>query len=146
MCIRDRVVGGDLNVGHLDLDIYNVGAPHIKKTSGLTPQERASWTETLETAGNAGFVDTFRHFPPEASGWYTYWSQRAGNRPVNKGLRIDGFAASKRAVKDEDGHEGGGGDGEEEQEGIPLVVDGFILDKLTVGASDHAPIGVTLSL
>jgi exonuclease III len=48
------VVGGDLNVGHLDLDIYNVSAAHIKKTSGLTPQERASWTETLATAGEVG--------------------------------------------------------------------------------------------
>jgi hypothetical protein len=26
------------------------------------------------------------------------------------------------------------------------VVDGFILDQLTVGASDHAPIGVTFTL
>jgi hypothetical protein len=34
---------------------------------------------------------------------------------------------------------GGGGVGVE-------VVDGFILDQLTVGASDHAPIGVTLAL
>ena len=147
------VIGGDLNVGHLDLDIYNVGAPHIKKTSGLTPQERASWTETLSTTGEAGLVDTFRHFHPEASGWYTYWSGRAGNRPVNKGLRIDGFAASKRAIV----LPTTAAEGDDEKEKVKVkvkaggdcgirVVDGFILDKLTVSASDHAPIGVTLAL
>ena len=131
------IVGGDLNVGHLDPDIYNVGAPHIKKTAGLTPQERASWSRTLAEAGSEGLVDTFRHFHPDAQGWFTYWSGRAGNRPFNKGLRIDGFAASRRAI--------GGGEGESEGCGV-AVVDGFILDQLTVGASDHAPIGFTLAL
>ena len=54
-----------------------------------------------------GLVDSFRHFHPDAAGWFTYWSGRAGNRPFNKGLRIDGFAASKRAMGG-----GGGGGGE----------------------------------
>ena len=124
------VFGGDLNVGHLDADIYNVSAPHVKKSAGLTPRERESWSATL--AHGAGFVDTFRHFHPDVTGWFTYWSGRAGNRPRNRGLRLDYFAASTRVVFDE-------------KEKV-AVTDGFILDALTVGASDHAPIGVTLAL
>ena len=123
------VVGGDLNVGHLDEDIYNVDAPHTKKQCGLTPEERASWTRTLE---EVRLVDTFRAFHPNARGWYSYWSGRAGNKPRNRGLRLDYFAASERIAA------GAGG-------GV-RVVDSFVLDKLVAEASDHAPVGITLAL
>ena len=113
------VLGGDLNVGHLDIDIYNVDAAHIKKIAGLTPEERQSFSETLS---ELKFVDSFRKFHPEKTGWFSYWSGRAGNRPKNRGLRLDYFVTSERLD----------------------VVDGFILDRLTVGASDHAPLGVTV--
>ena len=125
------VVGGDLNVGHLDEDIYNVDAPHTKKQCGLTPEERASWTRTLE---EVRLVDTFRAFHPNARGWYSYWSGRAGNKPRNRGLRLDYFAASERIAA---GAGGGGG---------VRVVDSFVLDKLVAEASDHAPVGITLAL
>ena len=36
-------------------------------------------------------ADAFRTAWPHAAGQYTYWSQRARNRPVNRGLRIDYF-------------------------------------------------------
>ena len=39
---------GDLNVAHLDSDIYNYFAPHIKKTPGCTVEERQSMTTMLE--------------------------------------------------------------------------------------------------
>ena len=54
------VFTGDLNVGHLDLDIHNPTAKHIDKQAGLTPQERASFTEFL--SGN--FHDAFRYLYP----------------------------------------------------------------------------------
>jgi exodeoxyribonuclease III len=44
---------GDMNVGHLNVDIYNAHAKHIPKIPGLTPEERASHTKLLE----CGFVD-----------------------------------------------------------------------------------------
>jgi exodeoxyribonuclease III len=125
------IVGGDLNVGHLDEDIYNVDAPHTKKQCGLTPEERASWTRTLE---EVRLVDTFRAFHPNARGWYSYWSGRAGNKPRNRGLRLDYFAASERIAAG-----AGGGAG-------VRVVDSFVLDKLVAEASDHAPVGITLAL
>jgi exonuclease III len=51
---------GDLNVAHLDADIYNYDAKHIVKQSGCTPQERAAFGEML----SCGFVDAFRHLYP----------------------------------------------------------------------------------
>merc|ERR1712087_1008642 len=50
-----------------------------------------SFTEQLD----AGFVDVFRKLHPTAKGNYSYWSQRAGNRAPNKGLRLDYFVASE---------------------------------------------------
>ena len=131
---KPTVVGGDLNVGHLDLDIYNKDAPHIKKSAGLTPEERASFTKMLQTLN---LEDTFRKFHRDATGWFTYWSGRVGNRPKNRGLRLDYFLASARAFAN---------DGEETTTADVQVLDGYILDRLTVGASDHAPLGVTLAL
>jgi exonuclease III len=49
-----------MNVGHLDLDIHNPDAKHIKKQAGLTAQERKSFTDLLAT----GFIDAFRFFYP----------------------------------------------------------------------------------
>ena len=129
------VCGGDLNVGHLDADIYNKDAPHVKKSAGLTPEERASFSKTLE---DVCLRDTFRVFHPDATGWFTYWSGRVGNRPKNRGLRLDYFLASRRAFAGEQSKSGSPADVE--------VLDGYILDRLTVGASDHAPLGVTLAL
>ena len=78
---------GDLNVAHKSLDAYNFGAKHLDKQAGLTPEERVSFQEQLD----AGFVDAFRELHPDKQGHYTYWSQRAGNRLPNKGLRLDYF-------------------------------------------------------
>mmetsp|Transcript_49729 Transcript_49729/g.120544 ORF Transcript_49729/g.120544 Transcript_49729/m.120544 type:complete len:590 (-) Transcript_49729:1584-3353(-) len=83
---------GDLNIAHRSLDIWNDGASHLDKQAGVTPQERASFTEQLESGG---FVDAFRRLHPDAKGNYSYWSQRAGNRAPNKGLRLDYFVCSK---------------------------------------------------
>ena len=54
------VLAGDLNVAHLDLDIYNYEAKHIVKQAGLTPQERKSFQSFLDK----GFVDALRYFYP----------------------------------------------------------------------------------
>jgi len=115
------VMGGDLNVAHLDVDIYNVESPHVVKSAGTTPEERQSFAQTLQSLD---FVDTFRKQHPHVTGWYTQWSQRAGNRPKNRGLRLDYFICSKRLD----------------------VVDGFICEQTAPWASDHAPLGVTLRL
>jgi exodeoxyribonuclease III len=78
---------GDLNVAHTNLEVWNDGAKHLATQAGVTAEERASFTAQLD----AGFIDAFRRLHPDAKGHYSYWSQRAGNREPNKGLRLDYF-------------------------------------------------------
>jgi exodeoxyribonuclease III len=51
---------GDLNVAHLDLDIYNFDAKHIMKQAGLTPEERQSFGDLLAQ----GYKDALRFLYP----------------------------------------------------------------------------------
>jgi exodeoxyribonuclease III len=88
---------GDLNIAHQAYDIWNNGAKHLDKQAGVTPQERASFTEQLQ----AGYVDVFRQLHPHARGHYSYWSQRAGNREPNKGLRLDYFVCSPEMLQND---------------------------------------------
>jgi len=117
---------GDLNVAHLDEDIWNVGAAHIKKSAGTTPQERKAFGVMLE---ENNLHDAFRFLHKDVKGWFSYWSVRAGNRPYNKGLRLDYTLASKRMF---------------DATSDVSIADSFILDKIT--GSDHAPVGITLTL
>lgn len=123
---KPTLLCGDLNVAHQDIDIYNVTAKHVAKSAGTTPQERASFGRLLE----GGWADSFRWAHPAAKGCYTYWSTRAGNRPLNRGLRLDYFVVSEGLV--------GSGPG-------LRLHDAWILDQATVGASDHCPVGLMLS-
>ena len=98
-------VGGDLNVAVEDIDFYNPAARHVAKQAGLTPEERASARLLTSAAPGTdgvgdglGMVDCFRLRHPHAAGQYTYWSQRARNRPLNRGLRLDYFLLSSGAA------------------------------------------------
>ena len=84
---------GDLNVAHREIDLRNPESN--QKNAGFTPQERAKFTQLL----NSGFIDTFRHFYPEKEGAYTWWSYMFKARPNNVGWRIDYFCVSE-ALKD----------------------------------------------
>jgi len=120
---------GDLNVAHLDTDIWNVEAPHVPKSAGTTPQERESFGQLLE----AGFVDGFRKMHPEALGAFTYWSVRAGNRGRNRGLRLDYAVVSRDMV---DMVEGAG-------DSVQLV-DAFHIADLASG--DHCAVGALVAM
>ena len=151
-CLREldtgkpTIVIGDLKISpEGEKDVYNwTTAPRLKDAEepkmcendkkkggvpGMTRKERESFQEMLET--NDGFVDSFRHFHPDATGWYTRWSVRAGNRPYNAGVRSDLALVPTRTLEDD---------------ADVKVVDAFILDKTTAGHSDHAPIGITLKI
>jgi exonuclease III len=54
------IFAGDLNVGYLDLDIYNFDAKHIHKQASLTPEERASHAQLI----SEGYIDALRFFYP----------------------------------------------------------------------------------
>lgn len=81
---------GDLNVAHTEEDLanpkQNVGE------HGFTDEER----EGIDNIIKAGFVDSFRHFTPEGSGHYTWWTHWANARARNVGWRIDYWFVSKK--------------------------------------------------
>ena len=116
---------GDLNVAFDEKDTWNEGAKHLPKSAGTTPEERASFDRQL----SAGFVDAFRHLHPEGRGHYSYWSQRAGNRGPNKGLRLDYFVCSRGLFEE----------GKKER-----VRDSYMLPDME--GSDHCPIVLEIEI
>ena len=80
------VIGGDLNVGHTEKDLY------LKycNSSGFLPEERKWFDEMLDI----GFLDSFRMFQKEG-GYYTWWHLRDPKREKNNGWRFDYFLVSE---------------------------------------------------
>ena len=86
------VICGDMNVAHQEIDLKNPKTN--RKNAGFTDEERAKMSELL----GAGFVDTWRHFYPDAEGVYSWWSYRFKAREKNAGWHIDYFIVSERFV------------------------------------------------
>ena len=80
---------GDLNVAHKEIDLKNPKTNH--HNAGFTDEEREKFTQLLDN----GFVDTFRHFYPDLTGAYSWWSYRRNARATNAGWRIDYFVVSE---------------------------------------------------
>lgn len=109
---------GDLNVAHLDIDIYD---PKSKRGEhGFTDQERERFGDYL----SAGFVDTFRHLHPDSTEVYTWWNMMTRARGRNAGWRIDYFVASESLA--------------------PKIAEANI--HMEQMGSDHCPVSVTLDL
>jgi len=107
---------GDLNVAHREIDLKNPKTN--RKNAGFTDEEREKFSRLLEN----GFVDTFRHFYPDAEGIYSWWSYRFKAREKNAGWRIDYFLVSE-CLKDR-------------------LQDAMIYTE--VMGSDHCPVGLLL--
>jgi len=86
------LVMGDFNTAHHDHDLAR--PKQNRKTSGFLPEECREVTRWI----SGDWVDTFRHFQPEATGAYSWWSQRFGVRAKNVGWRIDMALASPGAM------------------------------------------------
>ena len=86
---KSVVFCGDLNVAHREIDIKNPKSN--LRNAGFTQEERDKMTALL----NSGFIDTFRHFHPEETGAYSWWSYRFHARENNAGWRIDYFIVSR---------------------------------------------------
>lgn len=111
------IICGDLNVAHKEIDLKN---PKTNvKNAGFTQEERDKMTDLL----SLGLVDTFRHFYPDATGIYSWWSYRFKAREKNAGWRIDYFLTDKKIIE--------------------RVQDSFILTD--VMGSDHCPVGIILN-
>ncbi|CAJ0913052.1 7754_t:CDS:2, partial [Entrophospora sp. SA101] len=87
---------GDLNVAHKEIDLTNPDKNH--KTAGFTPEERGNFEKILNGGGDNKFVDTWRHFHPNALGCYTYYSYRYQCRSKNIGWRLDYHVVSERIL------------------------------------------------
>ena len=83
------VLCGDLNVAHREIDLTNPKSN--RKNAGFTDEEREGFQQLLD----AGFVDTFRHFYPDQTDIYSWWSYRFRAREKNAGWRIDYFVVSE---------------------------------------------------
>lgn len=88
--VKPVIICGDLNVAHEEIDLANPKTN--QKNAGFTPQERSAMTRLLAS----GFIDTFRHLHPDATGAYSWWSYRMNARARNVGWRIDYFLISER--------------------------------------------------
>ncbi len=91
--IKPVIYCGDLNVAHTEIDLKNPG-PNAGN-AGFSDQERGKMTELLES----GFTDVWRHFNPDVTGVYSWWSYRFNARANNAGWRIDYFIVSDRIVE-----------------------------------------------
>lgn len=107
---------GDLNVAHEEIDLARPQSN--RKSAGFSDEERASFTELLES----GFIDTFRHFHTNTTEAYSWWSYRGGARQRNVGWRLDYFGVSPSLI-----------DRVKEASILPHVL-----------GSDHCPVAITL--
>ena len=107
---------GDLNVAHQEIDIARPKSN--RRSPGFTNEERESFTNIL----SQGFVDTFRHFHPDRTDAYSFWSIRSNARANNVGWRLDYFCVSQSL--------------------LPRVQQSNILSD--VEGSDHCPVELVL--
>ena len=114
---KEVIFCGDVNVAHEPIDLAR---PKANETEiGFLPEER----EKLDKFEREGFVDTFRHLHPQKVE-YSWWDVKTRSRERNVGWRIDYFWISKNI--------------------LDKVEKAFILGE--VEGSDHAPVGLTISL
>jgi exodeoxyribonuclease-3 len=111
------IVTGDFNAAHTEIDLAR--PKENKNSAGFLPEERA-WMDRVSDHYN--YTDTFRHFNPDTTDAYTWWTYRAGARQRNIGWRIDYVMASHTA--------------------LPHVKEAFI--HRDVKGSDHCPVGIVL--
>lgn len=87
------IIVGDYNIAHREIDVFD--PIRLSTASGFLPEER----EWMESFFKLGFVDTFRHFFPDATNRYSWWSYRELARVGNRGWRIDFISVSENLRK-----------------------------------------------
>jgi len=113
------IVCGDFNVAHTDIDLARP-KPNYNKAAGYTQVE----IDGMDNFTNAGLIDTFRHFYPDQTGAYSWWSYMGGAREKNVGWRIDYFLSSESLNSN--------------------LKDAIIYPEYM--ESDHCPVGLTIDL
>lgn len=113
------IVCGDLNVAHRPIDLTNPKA-NYNKFAGYMQEE----IDGMDRLTRGGLIDSFRHFYPDKTGAYSWWSYRAGARSYNVGWRIDYFLVSESFM--------------------PKVKSASILNE--VMGSDHCPVKIEVDI
>ena len=90
--IKPVIFCGDLNVAHKEIDLKNPSTNH--QNPGFTDDER----EKMSVMLSSGFTDSFRHFYPDKTDAYSWWSYRFQSRERNTGWRIDYFIVSDSLI------------------------------------------------
>ncbi|MCU0557193.1 MAG: exodeoxyribonuclease III [Desulfobacterales bacterium] len=116
---RSLIITGDYNTAHNEIDLKNPKAN--ENTSGFLRIER-DWLDRIVADG---YVDTFRHFHPDAV-QYSWWTYRFQARSRNAGWRIDYFFVTQDIIDK------------------GWIREAFIKDEIF--GSDHCPIGLTLEI
>jgi len=111
------IICGDFNVAHRAIDLKHPKA-NFNKSAGYMQQE----IDGMDRFTQGDLVDSFRHFYPDKTEAYTWWSYRAGAREKNVGWRIDYFLVSKHFISN--------------------VSNAFILSEVL--GSDHCPVCILL--
>lgn len=111
------IVCGDFNVAHKAIDLARP-KPNYNKSAGFMQEE----IDGMDRFTQGGLIDTFRHFHPEETAKYSWWSYRAGARGKNVGWRIDYFLVSESF--------------------LPAIKKAYILNE--VMGSDHCPVVIEL--
>jgi exodeoxyribonuclease III len=111
------IVCGDLNVAHRPIDLSHPKA-NYNKFAGYMQEE----IDGMDRFIQGGLIDTFRHFFPDKTNTYSWWSYRAGARAKNVGWRIDYFLVSESF--------------------IPRVKSASILPEIM--GSDHCPVQIEI--
>lgn len=114
--VKPVVICGDMNVAHREIDLARPATN--RRNPGFTDEERECFTQLLAH----GFIDTFRHFYPDAKDAYSWWSYRFKAREKNIGWRIDYFLVSERL--------------------LPRLAEAGI--RSDIYGSDHCPVYITL--
>ncbi len=113
-------LGGDWNVAPHDEDVWDMQV--FATSTHVTEPERAAFRAFVDE----GFSDVVRPFDPGPDA-FTYWDYYRQRFERNKGMRID-FVLGSAALSER-------------------VVDAFVDrdERAGKGASDHAPVVVTLA-
>lgn len=112
------IICGDLNVAHQEIDLKNPKTN--RRNAGFTDEERNKFSDLLQI----GLTDTFRHFYPDTTGVYSWWSYMFKSREKNAGWRIDYFLCSQ-CLNDQ-------------------LVDAKIYTDIL--GSDHCPVGLEINV
>lgn len=83
------VVGGDFNIAHTPLDLFN--PEHRDGQIHFHPDERKALSQLLEL----GLLDSFRTLHPEERA-YSWWDYRGGSLRQNHGMRLDYLLVDQR--------------------------------------------------